>query len=151
MCIRDRFRGGTGQEGAAEGRVWLHEPRVVVTNPVADDPLTEIERIRAAVGELRVSITDLLEAEQLDKEQRQVLEAYRMFAQSRGWLRRMEEDIMRGLSAEAAVEKEQSAARARMEQVPDAYLRARLSDLDDLSNRLLRLSLIHIRRCRRAL
>ncbi len=112
---------------------------MVVTNPVADDPLTEIERIRAAVGELRVSIDDLLEAEQLDKDQKQVLEAYRMFAQSRGWLRRMEEDIMRGLSAEAAVEKEQSQARARMEQVPDAYLRDRLHDLDDLSNRLLRI------------
>jgi phosphotransferase system enzyme I (PtsP) len=133
------FRGTVGQEGAAEGRVWLHEPRVVVTNPVADDPLTEIERIRGAVGELRVSIDDLLAAEQLDKEQKQVLEAYRMFAQSRGWLRRMEEDIMRGLSAEAAVEKEQSQARARMEQVPDAYLRERLHDLDDLSNRLLRI------------
>ncbi|MDQ2065833.1 phosphoenolpyruvate--protein phosphotransferase [Xinfangfangia sp. CPCC 101601] len=133
------FRGGTGQEGAAEGHVWLHEPRVVVTNPVADDPLTEIERIRAAVSVLRVSIDDLFVAQELDKEQKQVLEAYRMFAQSRGWLRRMEEDIMLGLSAEAAVEKEQSAARARMEQVPDAYLRERLQDLDDLSNRLLRI------------
>ncbi len=133
------FRGTQGQEGAAEGRVWLHEPRVVVTNPVADDPLTEIDRIRAAVGELRVSIDDLLGAEELDKDQKQVLEAYRMFAHSRGWLRRMEEDIMRGLSAEAAVEKEQSAARTRMEQVPDAYLRERLHDLDDLSNRLLRI------------
>jgi len=133
------FRGGTGQEGAAEGRVWLHEPRVVVTNPVADDPLTEIDRIREAVGRLRISIDDLLEAEQLDKDQKQVLEAYRMFAHSRGWLRRMEEDIMRGLSAEAAVEKEQGAARARMEQVADPYLRERLHDLDDLSNRLLRI------------
>ena len=133
------FRATSGQEGAAEGRVWLHEPRVVITNPVADDPLTEIDRIKAAVGELRVSIDDLLAAEQLDKEQKQVLEAYRMFAHSRGWLRRMEEDIMRGLSAEAAVEKEQSAARARMEQVPDQYLRERLQDLDDLSNRLLRI------------
>lgn len=133
------FRGGTGQEGAAEGHVWLHEPRVVVTNPVADDPLTEIERIREAVGKLRVSVDDLLSAESLDKDQKQVLEAYRMFANSRGWLRRMEEDIARGLSAEAAVEKEQSAARARLEQVPDAYLRDRLHDLDDLSNRLLRI------------
>lgn len=133
------IRGGTGQEGAAEGRVWLHEPRVVVTNPVADDPLTEIERIRDAVGRLRVSVDDLLSAESLDKDQKQVLEAYRMFANSRGWLRRMEEDIQRGLSAEAAVEKEQSAARARLEQVPDAYLRDRLHDLDDLSNRLLRI------------
>ncbi len=133
------IRGGTGQEGAAEGRVWLHEPRVVVTNPVADDPLTEIDRIRAAVGELRVSVDDLLAAESLDKDQKAVLEAYRMFAHSRGWLRRMEEDIQRGLSAEAAVEKEQSAARNRLEQVPDAYLRERLHDLDDLSNRLLRI------------
>jgi phosphotransferase system enzyme I (PtsP) len=54
-------------------------------------------------------------------------------------MRRMEEDIARGLSAEAAVEKEQSTARARMGQVKDAYLRERLNDLDDLSNRLLRI------------
>ncbi|THD82246.1 phosphoenolpyruvate--protein phosphotransferase [Aliigemmobacter aestuarii] len=133
------FRGNTGQEGAAEGHVWLHEPRVVITNPVADDPLTEIERIRDAVGQLRVSVDDLLAVSSLGPEQKQVLEAYRMFAHSRGWLRRMEEDIQRGLSAEAAVEKEQSAARARLEQVPDAYLRDRLHDLDDLSNRLLRI------------
>ncbi len=133
------IRGSSGQEGAAEGRVWLHEPRVVVTNPVADDPLYEIDRIRAAVGVLRVSVDDLLAAESLNNEQKQVLEAYRMFAHSRGWLRRMEEDIQAGLSAEAAVEKEQSTARSRLEQVPDAYLRDRLHDLDDLSNRLLRI------------
>ncbi len=133
------IRGTSGQEGAAEGHVWLHEPRVVITNPVADDPLTEIDRIRDAVGQLRVSVDDLLSAESLDKDQKAVLEAYRMFAHSRGWLRRMEEDIQRGLSAEAAVEKEQSAARNRLEQVPDAYLRERLQDLDDLSNRLLRI------------
>jgi len=133
------FRGAAGQEGAAEGRVWLHEPRVVVTNPVADDPVTETERLRAAVGQLRVSVDDLLSVETLDKEQVAVLEAYRMFAHSRGWLRRMEEDIAAGLSAEAAVEKEQSTARSRLEQVGDAYLRERLHDLDDLSNRLLRI------------
>jgi len=133
------FRGGTGQEGTAEGHVWLHEARVVITNPIADDPEREIERLRTAVRQLRVSVDDLLAAESLDKDQKQVLEAYRMFAQSRGWARRMEEDVQRGLSAEAAVEKEQSAARARLEQVPDAYLRDRLHDLDDLSNRLLRI------------
>jgi len=133
------FRGSTGQEGAAEGNVWLHEARVVVTNPVADDPVKETERIREAVGKLRVSVDDLLAAESLEKEQKQVLEAYRMFAHSRGWLRRMEEDIKLGLSAEAAVEKEQSVARARLSEVPDAYLRDRLHDLDDLSNRLLRI------------
>ena len=134
------IRGTTGQEGTAEGHVWLHEPRVVVTNPIADDPQRELERLTEAVEQLRVGVDKMLEMNQTgDKEQLQVLSAYRMFANSKGWMRRMEEDIDSGLSAEAAVEKEQSQARARMAQVSDAYLRERLSDLDDLSNRLLRI------------
>ncbi len=134
------FRGLTGQEGAAEGRVWLHEPRVVVTNPVGDDPEKERARLHAAVEKLRQSVDIMVSNnDNGDKDQAQVMETYRMFANSRGWIRRMEEDIDRGLSAEAAVEKEQSSARARLEQVPDTYLRDRLHDLDDLSNRLLRI------------
>ncbi|MCO8146202.1 phosphoenolpyruvate--protein phosphotransferase [Rhodovulum tesquicola] len=134
------FQGTVGQEGVAVGHVWLHEPRVVVTNPIADDPEKELTRLREAVDRLRVTVDEMLSSAPLgDKDQLQVLEAYRMFANSRGWKRRMEEDIARGLSAEAAVEKEQSAARARMQTVPDAYLRERLHDLDDLSNRLLRI------------
>jgi len=134
------IRAGSGQEGTAEGQVWLHEPRVVVTNLVNDDPTAEAERLRDAVTRLRGSVDDLLEATgDVDKEQRDILEAYRMFANSRGWLRRMEQSIENGLSAEAAVEKEQSEARARLQQAPDPYLRDRLHDLDDLSNRLLRI------------
>lgn len=134
------FHGTVGQEGAAEGQIWLHEPRVVVTNVIADDPHAELVRLKGAVEQLRVGVDKMLEtAGTGDKDQIQVLEAYRMFANSKGWMRRMEEDISNGLSAEAAVEKEQSTARARMQQVTDSYLRERLSDLDDLSNRLLRI------------
>lgn len=135
------FNCTSAQEGAAEGHVWLHEPRVVVTNPIAEDPHRELERLHEAVGSLRVSVDEMLDtaANSGDNEHLKVLEAYRMFANSKGWMRRMEEDISRGLSAEAAVEKEQSAARARMAQVTDPYLRERLHDLDDLSNRLLRI------------
>ncbi|MCR8827606.1 phosphoenolpyruvate--protein phosphotransferase [Pseudosulfitobacter koreensis] len=133
------IKGTTGQEGVAEGHIWLHEPRVVVVNPIADDPQREMERLNAAVDELRVGVDKMLSLAGPDQEQRQVLEAYRMFANSKSWMRRMEEDIGRGLSAEAAVEKEQSLARARVGQAADGYLRERLSDLDDLSNRLLRI------------
>ncbi len=134
------IQGTSGQEGSAEGQVWLHEPRVVVTNPIADDPHREMERLLEAVEQLRVGVDKMLEMNQTgDKDQLEVLEAYRMFANSKGWMRRMEEDIGRGLSAEASVEKEQSQARTRMSQVTDPYLRERLADLDDLSNRLLRI------------
>jgi len=134
------FNGGTGQEGQAEGHVWLHEPRVVITNPIADDPHAEMTRLHEAFDKMRVSIDQLLaSAGSADPEQLEVLQAYQMFSNSRGWRRRMEEDISRGLSAESAVEKEQSAARARMLQAPDPYMRERLQDLDDLANRLLRI------------
>lgn len=131
------LRGLSGQEGTAEGHAWLHEPRVVVTNLVSDDPERERKRLTTAIEHLRVGVDEMLSG--TSGEQLEVLEAYRMFANSKGWRKRMEEDIDLGLSAEAAVEKEQSAARARMNQVTDQYLRERLHDLDDLSNRLLRI------------
>jgi phosphotransferase system enzyme I (PtsP) len=134
------FRGGCGQEGHGQGHVWLHEPRVVITNPIAEDPAKELVRLHAAVETLRVGVDRMLNSAMAgEKDHLDVLETYRMFANSKGWMRRMEANIDSGLSAEAAVEKEQSAARARMGQVADAYLRARLHDLDDLSNRLLRI------------
>jgi phosphotransferase system enzyme I (PtsP) len=133
------FRGTVGQEGAAGGTVYLHEPRVVVTNVIADDPDVELTRLREAVDTLRFSVDEMLtQTSTVNNDQKQVLEAYRMFANSRGWMKRMEADIAQGLSAEAAVEKEQSLARTRME-AADSYLRDRLHDLDDLSNRLLRI------------
>ncbi|MBC9247296.1 phosphoenolpyruvate--protein phosphotransferase [Paracoccus sp. 11-3] len=135
------FRGSTGQEGVSEGNVWLHEPRVVVANPVGDDPEKEQARLHAGVERLRETVDTMFAAAAMvgDGEHMEVLETYKMFAHSRSWLKRMEEDILLGLSAEAAVEKEQSSARSRLELAADPYLRDRLHDLDDLSNRLLRI------------
>ncbi len=134
------LRGSVAQEGAAEGLVYLHEPRVVVTNPISDDPETEGARLHEAIEQLRAGVDDMLTgASAADADQKQVFEAYRMFANSSSWLKRMQEDVKSGLSAEAAVEKEQSLARARMSKASDPYLRERLHDLDDLSNKLLRL------------
>lgn len=134
------FRGTIAQEGASAGKVYLHEPRVVVTNPISDDPDLELERLRAAVETLRLSVDELLSGDRaMTPDQVEIFEAYRMFANSRSWMRRMEADVSNGLSAEAAVEKEQSLARSRLGQAEDAYMRDRLHDLDDLSNRLLRI------------
>ncbi len=68
----------------------------------------------------------------------EVLEAYRMFAYDRGWVHKLEEAVLTGLTAEAAVERVQSDTRARMLRQTDPYLRERLHDLEDLANRLMR-------------
>ena len=63
-------------------------------------------------------------------EHRDVLEAFRMIAHDRGWLRRLREAVSSGLTAEAAVERVQNDARAKLQRQTDPYLRDRLHDLD---------------------
>src|SRR4029077_829742 len=121
-------------EGIGLGHVVLHEPRVVVTNFIADDVPKELGRLEAAVDTLRADLDVMIERGDGagGGEHRDVLEAFRMFAYDRGWMRRLREAVMTGLTAEAAVERVQSDARARMLRQTDPFLRDRLHDLDDL-------------------
>ena len=135
-----RLAGRSASDGLAEGPVHLHEPRLVNFDPIADDPAVERARMSEALTAMRGHVDQML-AETgpgHGTEQRDIFEAYRMVAYDKGWSRRLMEAIDSGLSAEVAVEKVQSDARARMERVADPYLRERLHDLDDLANRLLR-------------
>jgi phosphotransferase system enzyme I (PtsP) len=127
-------------DGIALGHVVLHEPRVVVTNVIADDVPKERTRLDAALTKLRADLDTMLERGEVAEggEHREVLEAYRMFAYDRGWTHRLEEAVLTGLTAEAAVERVQSDTRARMLRQTDPYLRERLHDLEDLAHRLMR-------------
>ena len=127
-------------EGIALGHAVLHEPRVHVTKLIAEDTDLELKRLEQAVYALRGSIDDMLETADLSHagEHREVLQAYRMFANDRGWLQRMLEAVRTGLTAEAAVERVQNDTRARLQRAADPYIRDRLHDFDDLANRLLR-------------
>ncbi len=132
--------GDTYNEGIGLGYVVLHEPRIVVTNLLNEDSDKEIRRLAEALGSLRISIDDLLSQRDMsmEGEHREVLETYRMFAHDQGWVRKLEEAIRNGLTAEAAVEKVQSDTKARMMRLTDPYLRERMHDFEDLANRLLR-------------
>ncbi len=134
------IKGEPISEGIALGHVVLHEPRIVVTKLLSDDPAGELKRLDAAIRELRVSLDDMLEHENLSAagEHREVLDAYRMFAHDKGWERRLNEAVSSGLTAEAAVERVQNSTRARMLRQNDPYWRERQRDFDDLSDRLLR-------------
>jgi phosphotransferase system enzyme I (PtsP) len=134
-----RLMGPVLSEGVGLGYVVLHEPRVVVTDLIAEDVDLELRRLASALDKLRLSVDDMLARRDVsDGEHRDVLETYRMFARDRGWARKMEDAVRNGLTAEAAVERVQSDTRARMLRSTDPYLRERLHDLDDLANRLLR-------------
>jgi phosphotransferase system enzyme I (PtsP) len=134
-----RLEGVRLNPGLALGTAVIHAPRVLIRQVVAEDPKAETERLREAVVSMQSAIDALLAESDIARggEHRDILETYRMFAADRGWIQRIRAAVQSGLTAEAAVQKVQDDTRARMSQVSDPYLRERLMDLEDLTNRLL--------------
>src|SRR3954467_5839740 len=127
--------------GMAKGEAVFHEPRVVVEHTVADDIEAERERVYAPFRKMREQIDNMAKEAEFGTagEHQEILETYRMFAYDEGWSRRINSAIDSGLTAEAAIERGQQRTRARMQEIDDPLLQERMHDLEDLSNRLLRI------------
>ncbi|MGH6867822.1 MAG: phosphoenolpyruvate--protein phosphotransferase, partial [Methylocella sp.] len=132
------LKGTPVADGVGLGHVVLHEPRIVVKQLVAEDIKVEMERLDTAVGGMRKSLDLLIERGPMGPgEHRDVLETFRRIAHDRGWLRRLREAVATGLTAEAAVERVQNVARAKLQRRTEPFLREWLHDFDELANRLL--------------
>jgi len=124
--------------GVAIGRAVLHEPRIVISRVVAENVELEQERFEEALHGVRADVDRMLEAHDMQSgEQREILETFRMFVDDRGWMERVREAVTSGLTAEAGVQRAFDDVRTRLGQSTDPYIRERLSDLQDLCNRLL--------------
>ncbi|MCR6659919.1 MAG: GAF domain-containing protein [Asticcacaulis sp.] len=123
------FTGISFNDGVGLGHVVLHEPRIVVTNLFNEDSDEEMRRLEQALGSLRLSIDDMLSRRDVafEGEHRAVLEAYRMFANDRGWVRRLDEAVRNGLTAEAAG-REGAERHARAHAAHDRSLSARADE-----------------------
>ncbi len=127
-------------DGMARGIAVYHEPRIVITNTVADDADEERERLKAAFARLREDIDQMVSRAEFagPGDHDDILETYKMFALDEGWARRINDGIDGGLTAEAAIEAVAQAQKIKLGGASDPYLRERLHDLEDLSNRLIR-------------
>ncbi|MFM2372956.1 MAG: hypothetical protein RIS85_2678, partial [Pseudomonadota bacterium] len=137
----DRLNGLTLVKGLASGIAVFHQPRVTIEHVVAEDTEAERQRVYLAFDKMREQIDRMASQAEfgMGGEHEEVLETYRMFAYDEGWSRRINEAIDSGLTAEAAIERVQQRTRMRMRQIDDPLLADRMHDLEDLSNRLLRI------------
>jgi len=127
--------------GMARGHAVFHQPRINIEHTVAEDTEAERQRVISAFTRMREQIERMTGASEfgVDGEHQEVLETYKMFAYDEGWIRRINEAIDSGLTAEAAIERVQQRTRMRMRQIDDPLLQDRMHDLEDLANRLLRI------------
>ena len=134
-----RLAGQSVTPGIGIGVAHFHRPSTAIRRVVADNPVIEKERLDNAMQGVWSQIDSLLSAPELAKagEHRDVLETFRIIAHDRGWLSRMKDAIEYGLTAEAAVQRSRADMRARLSSVQNPYLRERLAEFEDLTNRLL--------------
>ncbi|MCS6987607.1 MAG: phosphoenolpyruvate--protein phosphotransferase [Sphingomonadaceae bacterium] len=128
-------------DGIARGVAVFHQPRLPIERRVADDVAIEHARIERALATLRAQIDQMVSRAEFagPGDHDEILETYRMFALDEGWVRRIHTAIEGGLTAEAAIDSVAQAQRIRLEASRDPYLRERIHDLEDLSNRLIRI------------
>lgn len=137
------FSGSTLMTGIAIGPVVLHGARQIGIQVLADDPDAELVRLHEASDRMQRGLDELIAGVPVRGRSsdvtasREVLEAYRLVAADAGWLRRVEDVIRSGLTAEAAVQRVGGELHDRMRRIGDAYLRERLADIEDLAGRLL--------------
>ncbi|RMB54373.1 PTSINtr with GAF domain PtsP [Sphingomonas sp. PP-CE-3A-406] len=128
-------------DGMGAGYAVYHQPRIHIEHTVAEDTDAERHRVYAAFDKMREGIDRMTRDAEfgVGGEHVEVLQTYKMFAYDEGWARRINEAIDSGLTAEAAIERVQQRTRQRMRQIDDPLLADRMHDLEDLSNRLLRI------------
>ncbi len=141
-----RFNAVALAPGIVIGPVVLHSTGLAPSRLLADDPDRERARLEEAWQAMQRGIDRLINDQLPDvagkkaadaHASREILEAYRLIAADAGWLKRVNEAIQGGLSAEAAVARVAGELRDRMRRITDPYLRERLGDLEDMAARLL--------------
>ncbi len=138
LNIRNKFKGVSLSKGVGLGAAVLHRRRQMVKNIFAKDKDAELERLHNAHEQMIKDLDEKFTATKLGfGEHADIFDAYRMFARDKGWLKRIEGYIDGGLTVEAAVERAYEDMWNRLSGSQDTYLRERLNDLRDVSDRLL--------------
>lgn len=133
-----RYGGHILSPGIARGHILAYGTLAPIANLLTDDTEAELKRLDEAVEAANKSLDGLITANMpAGNASRDVLDAYRMVAQSSGWLTQVRAAIADGLTAETAVDKIARQLRERMRRIADPYLRERLADIEDMIGRLM--------------
>lgn len=133
------LQGISFNQGLAIGTAVVHQPYSWKESDFALSTKDESLRFKTAIRNMIDSIDRLVESTpNSEKETQDVLSSYRMIASDRGWIRKIQEYIQKGFTAEAAVQRVRRQTRERFAQMGDQFLKGRLSDFEDLASRLLK-------------
>lgn len=137
LITRERVKGLSLSKGYGLGAAVLHRRRHAVTKIIAEDKDKELDRLTAAHKKMNEDLDAKFNSTKLGiGEHMDILDAYLMFAKDKGWFKKIADNVMSGLTAEAAIERAYEDMWNRLSATKDNYLKERLHDLRDVADRL---------------
>lgn len=134
---REKFKGLSLSKGYGMGNAVVHRRRQTITRIFAEDKEAELKKLEAAHTQMNNDLDEKFNSTKLGiGEHVDILDAYRMFAKDKGWYKKIADNVLSGLTAEAAVERAYEDMWNRLSGTNDAYLKERLHDLRDVADRL---------------
>ncbi len=134
---RDKIKGLGLSKGYGLGNAVIHRRGRIVTKIFAEDKAQELLRLEAAHTRMNADLDEKFNSTRLGiGEHTDILDTYRMFAKDKGWYQKIADNVQSGLTAEAAVERAYEDMWNRLSGTTDQYLKERLHDLRDVSDRL---------------
>jgi len=137
IVSKDQLKGTVINAGYGLGNVVVHRRRKAVTEVFAKDKDKELQNLETARQKMNEDLDAKFNQESVqNSEHLEILDAYRMIANDKGWYKRITNHINSGLTAEAAVEQAYTEMWNRLSGATDTYLKERLHDLRDIADRL---------------
>ncbi len=135
---KEKYKGISLSKGYGIGQAVVHRRRQAVTKIFAEDKEQELRKLEVAQAQMSQDLDEKFASAKLGiGEHVDILDAYRMFAQDKGWYKKIADNVNSGLTAEAAVERAYEDMWNRLSGTSDSYMKERLHDLRDVADRLL--------------
>lgn len=125
--------------GLAHGTIVVHDQKIPIANLYCEDPVQELVRFEKALFVIHEELSSLYAqtSQDITGEQANVLEVLQLFSKDKGWINKIRQSINKGFSAESSATKTLNNLKKKLKDSKDLYMRDRLWDFQDLTNRLL--------------
>ena len=134
-------RGRPVYEGVAIGRIYVHMKNQVLTDRKCSDIEKEMERFRTAKEKAAEELSALYEktAAEIGEEQAAIIEVQSLFLDDLDYIEGIEAMIKSGSEAAFSVHEIGDAQASAFAALDDDYMKARATDIRDISDRLVRI------------
>lgn len=132
-----RIKGLVLSKGYGIGQAIIHRRRQTVSKIFTENKELELKRLEDAYNKMNQDLDEKFTSTKLGiGEHVDILETYRMLAKDKGWYKKITNNVNGGLTAETAIERAYEDMWNRLSATNDQYLKERLHDLRDISDRL---------------